>query len=182
MTALVIDPNQKGDGWSECTDDPRTKRNRQRKRPWSQMSMVDGSPLRIPVEGELDVDGDPFMRVPFGQELAEARLEGLLQAGHGFLIEKTAAFTPVQVQCRYCGAHMYGADSSEEWLCEFGESPSPNCRCNWCLHREAWLAGEFRGRGRPRIQCGAPACKRELAKERKRRSRARTPAARACHV
>lgn len=182
MTALVTDPDQKGDGWSEWAGDPRTKRNRQRKRPWSQMSMIDGSPLRIPVDGELDVDGDPFARVPYAVELAEGRVQGLAQAGHGFTVEETAEPSPTQAHCRYCGGQMSSAGSADEWLCEFGEVPSPDCQCNWCLCRNAWLTGQFRGKGRPRVQCGAADCKRKLATERKRRSRARRPVARACHV
>lgn len=142
-----------------------------RKRPWRDMTLIDGSPLRTPSPGDVDVDGDQLPSY-YRDELAEAQIQGLVAAGHGFTVEQTATAAPVAVSCRYCGGPLFDAGSGTEWLCEFGEITFLACECNWCLCRGQWLAGQYRRKGRPRIQCGADPCKRALAAERKRRSRA----------
>jgi hypothetical protein len=78
--------------------------------------------------------------------------------------------------CRYCGDQLYPAD--DRYVCEFGDGKGsvgsgshdttpPPCRCNGCMAR----ASGRRGRGKPRVACEATVCQKNLARDRKRRSR-----------
>ena len=174
MRALIADPDhRRSDGWSEYLSDASARRRKRRRPPTARMTMVDGSPLRTTQSQEFDVDGDlfPWFRL---EDNPDAQMLGLIQAGHGFNIEETAGPGPVTTSCRYCGGPLYPLNAAPEWYCEFGERPQIDCQCNWCCHRNLWLLGRYRGKGRPRIQCGSVECKRALAAERKRRSRARS--------
>jgi hypothetical protein len=157
---------------AELTKKPATRPMRtgkQRKLPWRDMSMADGSPLRTVAPDDLDVDGDPF-GPDYDDVTARAaeRVVGLAQFGHGFMVESVAR--PADpVRCRFCGGPM--PRKSTEWLCEF-DAAWTDCSCNACLVQEQDQAGLYRGRGRPRTQCGAAECRRQAATERKRKSRA----------
>lgn len=163
------------DDWEKLTGQPPTNRGRRRRLPSSAQTLVDGSPLRRTETGEVDVDGDPFSLGESAEAWGEDRVRGLVQGGHGFTTETVQAPKQVLVNCRYCGGMLYRPDGSTvEWLCEFGlEELRPDCECNWCLCRNLWLAGEYRGRGRPRFQCGSVDCMRAMAAERSKRYRAR---------
>lgn len=102
---------------------------------------------------------------------AAERILGMTQAGHGFAVQTVTRDPAKQVQtrCRYCGQPM--AQTAAEWLCEFGWFDWSDCSCNWCLCRQQYQAGRYRAAGRPRVQCGAPECKRRHDAERKRKSR-----------
>lgn len=170
MAARLFDPDHSSDDWGELQGEPRSNKGRRRRRPWADMSMSDGSPLRKPEVGELDVDGDAFSLRDFRLSPEDA-MRGLVQGGHGFSIEKASEVpTLVVVSCRYCGGRLRKLDSSTEWFCEL-QPAEDGCECNWCLHREMWIAGELRSKGRPRVQCGAPSCKRKFDAERQRRHR-----------
>ncbi|GAA1671215.1 hypothetical protein MMUR_47830 [Mycolicibacterium murale] len=143
------------------------------RRPTSEMTLQDGSPLRTPGSDELDVDGDPLgapATIPVGG------VHLLFQAGHGFGIETVSKdpAKPVQLTCRYCGTALTSGDSNG-WLCEFGDaagSPSRlTCGCNWCRCRRMFEQGQLRGRGRPKVQCGSADCKRQLRSEQQRARR-----------
>ncbi len=158
---------------AELTTKPvtrQTKTRGKRKQSWRDMSMVDGSPLRTVDPEDVDADGDPFGSVHDDAiARAEERVAGLTQFGHGFMVESVSR--PADpVRCRFCGGPM--PRKSAEWLCEF-DADWTGCSCNACLVHEQDEAGRYRGRGRPRTQCGAAACERQAAAQRKRKSRAR---------
>jgi hypothetical protein len=153
---------------------------RPRKLPTSAMTMVDGSPLRVSAADDIDVDGDPFGHID-DDTLARAteRVSGMTQFGHGFKVESVALPAP-PTRCKYCDGPM--ARTSAEWLCEFG-SEWLGCSCNCCLIREQYEAGQYRAKGRPRTQCGAPECKRQADRDRQSNARTRKkPTDRKCHV
>jgi hypothetical protein len=102
--------------------------------------------------------------------VAEA-MSDLLDSGHGFTVSTVTRddTKDVQTKCLYCGQRM--PQRAKQWSCEFERHPWAECCCNWCIQRRQWENREFRDRGRPRIQCGTAACKREAAAARKRRSR-----------
>jgi hypothetical protein len=136
-----------------------------------------GMPLSFendPVEVEYRDNRDGLRaRRPRGSQIQQAEgMRGMVQAGHGFALLTLSSnpTKPAQLNCRYCGAGLFASDA--EWFCEFGGYADADCGCNWCECYRLWLIGEFRKRGRPRIQCGDQKCVRANAAERQRRSRA----------
>ncbi len=114
----------------------------------------------------------------------------LMQSGHGFLVRSMGGRpkTVWPTSCELCGSTIIAP--AEEWLCQlgnFGEvvepdgpfrSASTTCNCNWCLHYQMWLRGEYRPKGgRPAKRCGSSDCKKIAARNRKRKSRADRSAA-----
>jgi hypothetical protein len=165
VSALVADPDLKADSLS---GEPRRNSSRQRKRPTSDMTLADGSPLRIPGAGDLDVDGDPFKFATLADDLL-----GITQGGHGFGIETVESTSPINTICRYCKGPLYRDQKPPEpWLCEFSP-PMAGCRCNPCSLMTLWMCGLYRKACKPRIQCGRDECQRALRAEQKRRERAR---------
>lgn len=120
---------------------------------------------------KTETDGPQLRRPPPRDIDSDEIIKGLLQAGHGYQV--TAAdrnyHKPIQTLCRYCHNPL-PLPRAGNWFCEF-EEPFQDCECNACLIRCLWLAREFRGRGRPRIQCGSRECIKAHNAERKRRSR-----------
>ncbi len=150
--------------------------------PSSAATMADGSPLRSADNDDLDVDGDQFGAVYVDTaQLAESRVTGLVQGGHGFNIETTESDTPIATVCPFCDGPMYELPEVDEWFCEFNDAPvvglAPDCRCNWCLCRELWAIDELRGVGQPRVYCQGVECKRKYDANRQRLYRARKPLA-----
>lgn len=111
--------------------------------------------------------------------------QDMLDSGHGFMVrtQTVQPKTEWRTTCEVCGDPILAA--ANEWLCQlghFGQSVEPNgpfrpasalCNCNWCLHYQMWLRGEYRPQGgRPAKRCGTAECKRKAARERQRRSRA----------
>ena len=138
------------------------------KRPTSDMTMADGSPLRVPQAGEIDVDGDVM-----GREYQRPinPVSHLVQSGHGFGI-KTFSRDEAKTRrnCVYCGVVLRNR-AVDSWHCEFPDAPWAFCECSSCLCRQLDEQGRYRERGRPRVQCGSSECKRQHDRDRKRRSR-----------
>ncbi len=163
--------------WGSLRGGPRKNSAKRRRRCTADQTMRDGSPLRRPEVGERELTG--HLMHPYGAPLRADTFEhrpddlirGMVQGGHGFTVNKAETPTPIVVSCRYCGGPLRPPDLSVEWFCEFPE-PMEGCQCNWCLERHLWMAGQYRGRGRPRVQCGSRECSRALAAERQRRRRA----------
>jgi hypothetical protein len=176
--------------WSRLLGQPKTNRAKRRRLPSSAQTMADGSPLRIPKgEGEADVDGDPLQGRFGALDTAADRVRGLVQGGHGFKTERVESQTPIIMDCRFCGASLRPVLG--EWFCEFGPDgsgtayevceiqsvPVQECRCNWCLTRDQWLANQYRTVGQPAMKCKAIECRRAHDRERQQRKRAKDRAA-----
>lgn len=115
----------------------------------------------------IDGNGDPE------RMLAQLAPQDMLDSGHGFMVrtQTVQPRTEWRTTCEVCGDPILAA--AGEWLCELGRLASTLCNCNWCLHYQMWLRGEYRPRGgRPAQRCGTAECKRKAARERQRKSRA----------
>jgi hypothetical protein len=109
--------------------------------------------------------------------LAALAPRDLMSSGHGFLIRDPGEppKTDWRTTCEVCGDPL-PPPAAGEWFCQFREKKpaSAMCNCNWCLHYQMWLRGEYRPRGgRPAKRCGTRECTKKAARERKRKSRAR---------
>lgn len=108
--------------------------------------------------------------------LAQLVPQDLLESGHGFMVrtQLVAPKTEWRQTCEVCGDPILAA--ADEWFCQLGRPLRPAsalCNCNWCLHYQMWLRGEYRPKGgRPAKRCGTAECKRKAARERQRKSRA----------
>jgi hypothetical protein len=124
---------------------------------------------RTKVKIRVDGNGDPE------RTLAAMAPGDLLSSGHGYLVRDLGAAptTEWRQTCEVCGDHL-PPPAAGEWFCQFREDKpaSVMCNCNWCLHYQMWLRGEYRPRGgRPAKRCGARECTRKAGSERQRKSR-----------
>lgn len=122
------------------------------------------------VKFRIDGNGDAE------RTLAALAPSDLLSSGHGFLVRDLGEppKTHWRATCEVCGDPL-PPPAAGEWLCQFSESKPASlmCNCNWCLHYQMWLRGDYRPRGgRPAKRCGTKECARKAASERKRKSRA----------
>ena len=106
----------------------------------------------------------------------------MLPSGHGYMVRDLGAAptTEWRQTCEVCGEHL-PPPAAGEWVCQFHEEKpgSVLCNCNWCLHYQMWLRGEYRPRGgRPAKRCGTKECSRRAARDRKRLQRERERAVR----
>lgn len=124
------------------------------------------------------MDGDLFRELTADVASGDDRVRGLRQAGHGFRVVKLTAAVARLRLCPWCDGPLYTPEG--EWvcdletleyeICEIEPQPSHQCECNACYRalNEPW------GRGRPRVHCGKPECKRSYDKLRQRQHRAVT--------
>lgn len=145
-----------GKSWKNFDKNRTRRRRRPSPRPTSDMTMQDGSPLRIVTLGDVDVDGDPmtggFDRYPTKQvcedddgEIWLAYLDGVHGEFEERMPRQDRAHHRLLEHCVLCG-HLLPL----KWpppVCEFPEKPMPEgrfCHCNGCLRSPK------RGNGRPR--------------------------------
>jgi hypothetical protein len=126
---------------------------------------------RTKVKFRVDGNGDPE------RTLAATAPGDLLSSGHGFLVRDLGEppKTDWRTTCEVCGDPL-PPSAAGEWFCQFRENKpaSAMCNCNWCLHYQMWLRGEYKPRGgRPAKRCGTKECAKKAARGRKRKSRAR---------
>jgi hypothetical protein len=117
-------------------------------------------------------DGDDIGRPARDQTVGD-----MLDSGHGFLVRDLGEppKTNWRTTCEVCGDPL-PPSAAGEWFCQFVEDKpaSAMCNCNWCLHYQMWLRGEYKPNGgRPAKRCGTKECTKKAARERKRKSRAR---------
>jgi len=141
----------------------------------------DESPLVVGDDGD---DTGQITKVKFridGNGDAERTLAALaprdlMSSGHGFMVRDLGEppKTDWRQTCEVCGDPL-PPPAAGEWFCQFREEKpaSVMCNCNWCLHYQMWLRGEYKPRGgRPAKRCGTKECTRKAASERQRKSRA----------
>ena len=121
----------------------------------------DDAGARTKVKFRVDGNGDP------DRTLAAMAPGDMLASGHGYMVRDLgeAPTTEWRQTCEVCGEHL--------------PPGSVLCNCNWCLHYQMWLRGEYRPRGgRPAKRCGTKECSRMAARDRKRLQRERERAVR----